>query len=527
MLSTKRDRVASNTELPARITPMPLRNLAVAFVTVLFCSLANAQFLPAKQDSLDSKVLQQKRTIDVHLPEESAKEPAQRYETIYVLDGDWNAQLVVDIIGFMRHTGFIPPVIVVSVPNFFDDKGINSRDHDLTPTVVKDQPRSGGAAQFLSFLKTELIPYVNEHYPTNRTNLIHGHSFGGTFLFYVLMNDPNVFDGYMILDPAMWWDNHLLDAVIDAKLAQLPTKGKAIYIAARSGLAYEGMGMSTIEPIFKRKAPADLHWNVTAYPDETHDSLKLKGTYDALKFAYQGYTNGGVEIIPKHGIVIKGKPFLAHVENERFDVRYTTDGTVPNASSPKVGNSIEVSDPEKTKLRLLSNRGIFDREIGNELKSGVAIAPTKRTNDAASPNWHFALFASSSWPNFSRAKVIRSGETDDKLDLRDAGRDDFNGAAERDLVISEDGYYVLHIESTQKARVSMSGKELFATDGANGNRQEAFVVPLLRGTYRTRLDFEHPSKDSAIRFRVYRCKDGDAEWWKNELYRLSGDEPGR
>ena len=55
----------------------------------------------------------------------------------------------------------------------------------------------------------------------------------------------------------------------------------------------------------------------------------------------------------------------------------------------------------------------------------------------------------------------------------------------------------------------------------------AFVVPLLRGTYRTRLDFEHPSKDSAIRFRVYRCKDGDAEWWKNELYRLSGDEPGR
>jgi predicted alpha/beta superfamily hydrolase len=144
-------------------------------------------------------VLGQKRAIEVFLPQESAKDAAQRYETIYVLDGDWNSKIVVDVVTFMRQVGFMPPVIIVSVPNFFDEKGINSRDHDLTPTVVADQPRSGGAATFLSFLKTELVPHVNQSYPANGTNLIHGHSFGGLFLIYALLNEPALFDGYLIL----------------------------------------------------------------------------------------------------------------------------------------------------------------------------------------------------------------------------------------------------------------------------------------------------------------------------------------
>jgi hypothetical protein len=34
-----------------------------------------------------------------------------------------------------------------------------------------------------------------------------------------------------------------------------------------------------------------------------------------------------------------------------------TDGSVPAASSPKAGETIAISDPEKTTVKLLSNRG--------------------------------------------------------------------------------------------------------------------------------------------------------------------------
>ena len=489
--------------------------------TLAACT-AQAQWLPAKADSLHSEVLGQQRAIEVYLPQESTKDAAQRYETIYVLDGDWNSKIVVDVVTFMRQVGFMPPVIIVSVPNFFDDKGVNSRDHDLTPTVVADQPRSGGAAAFLSFLKTELVPYVNQHYPANGTNLVHGHSYGGLFLIYTLLNDPTLFDGYLILDPAMAWDNHALDATLESKLPGTPAKGKAIYIAGRSGMAFEGMGLTTIESIFQHRAPAGLHWNLTAYPGETHDSLKLKATYDALKFAYEGYTTDTIEVIPNEGILIKGKPMLAHVGNQRFDIHYTTDGSVPDASSPKVGETIAISDPEKTTIKLLSNRGIYDRVIPQHLKTGVALPADKPASSSAEKSWNYALYPTSAWPRAGHAKAFRSGNADQGMDLARAGRDGFSGVLEGHLDVPEDGYCILLVESTDQARLSLSGKVLIEVDTAHGGRERAYVVPLRRGQYRARLEFRHPTSASEVRLTIFQSREGESAWWKNRLVRISG-----
>jgi predicted alpha/beta superfamily hydrolase len=227
--------------------------ILVSCVLLFAWTGAQAQLLTAKQESVYSNVLKQNRAVEVYLPKEFEKDAAQRYETLYVLDGEVDTQIVVDIVTFMRQVGLMPPVIVVSVSNAIDEHGVNSRDHDLTPTVVADQPRSGGAADFLGFLKTELVPYIDQHYPTNHIHLIHDHSYGGLFVMYALLHEPALFDGYLISDPSMWWDKHVLDAASDETLADIPTKGKAIYIAARSGQPYEGMGMPTIERIFNTR----------------------------------------------------------------------------------------------------------------------------------------------------------------------------------------------------------------------------------------------------------------------------------
>jgi predicted alpha/beta superfamily hydrolase len=483
------------------------------------CACAHAQFLPVHSDSLDSRILAQKRALEVYLPEESARDPAQKYETIYVLDGDWNTKIVVQIVSFMRQVGFMPPVIVVSVPNFFDDKGINSRDHDLTPTVVVDQQRSGGAAPFLSFLKSELVPYVDQHYPANGTHLVHGHSYGGLFLIYALMNDPSLFDGYLVLDPAMGWDKHALDAVIDSKLAATPANGKAIYIAGRSGGAWEGMGIAGIEPIFQRRAPADLHWKISAYPDETHDSLKLKATYDALKFAYQGYTGGKIELVPEGGLLVKGKPMILHVNSDRAPLHYTTDGSEPTAASPTLGETIAISDPENTRIKLLSNRGVFDRTIAHNLASGSALAPDK--GFAASDAWRYAFHPAAAWPITAASRPFRSGSTKGKVEAKLAGRDDFSGVIERNLAIPADGYYIFHVQAADQATLTLSGKPLLDADGSKGRRENSIVVPLQRGVYRTRLEFRHPTKTAGVELSVFQNHDGEERWWKNELFKVS------
>jgi predicted alpha/beta superfamily hydrolase len=477
---------------------------------------AQAQLLTVKPDAVYSNVLKQNRPVEVYLPKEFEKDAAQRYETLYVLDGDWNTKIVVDIVSFMRQVLLIPPVIVVGVPNVIDEHG-NTRDHDFTPTaVVADRPHSGGAADFLSFLKTELVPYIDQHYPTNQVHLVHGHSLGGLFLMYALLHEPALFDGYLILDPAMWWDNHALDAVIDQNLPGLPTKGKAIYIAARSGPAFEGMGVSTIEPIFQHKAPPDLHWQIMQYRDESHDSLKLKGTYDALKFSYQGYMKDPIELFPTGGIVIKGKPvFLVSDADRDLDLHYSKDGSAPSAASPKIDGPLAVSEPEKTQIKLLSNRGIFDRAIPHGLKSGTVLPPSHTAKGA--DTWHVSFYPAEAWTNFKHSMAFKTFDTDKEIDFSGAGREALAVIVERSLNIAVEGYYVFAVVSSNKTRLSVAGRPLIDSGGG----RPAYIVPLQRGVYRVRLELQRTPNTGDVGMSVFQSKDGELEWWKNELFKVS------
>jgi predicted alpha/beta superfamily hydrolase len=424
------------------------RLIASLAVLALFAIGATVQavadpLLPPHSDGLYSNVLHQQRSIDVYLPEESKDDPAARFETLYVLDGDWNARIVTDVVSFMRQVGFMPPVIVVSVPNHIDDDGTNSRDHDMTPTSSPDQAQSGGAKAFLAFLRSEFIPYVESHYPANGVRSIHGHSYGGLFLFYVLMNDPSLFGGYVVLDPAMGWDGHMFDAIAEAKLPTIPGKGLAFYVATRRGQPYERMGMAGLKPIFERRAPADLHWRIVQYPGETHDSLNLEATYDALKFVLDGYTEDDIDFVPGAGTLIRGKPLTLHVQNvdERLDLRYTTDGSTPDASSPKVGETIRIDDAAKARVKLVSNRGIYDRDVPLDLVNGSALRPSSRATATRDDRWHVALYPLDAWPDLRGAKPLRTEAVGHARDLARPDSGAFSASLTREFVVDTEGYY--------------------------------------------------------------------------------------
>ena len=48
--------------------------------------------------------------------------------------------------------------------------------------------KSGGASKFTDCIRTELVPFIEKNYKTNEERGIYDHSFGGTFLSYVLAN---------------------------------------------------------------------------------------------------------------------------------------------------------------------------------------------------------------------------------------------------------------------------------------------------------------------------------------------------
>lgn len=482
---------------------------AVFLVTLAACGFsAHAELLPAHADSLDSALLHQKRAIEVFLPKEVQKDPQRRYETIYVLDGDWNAKLVVQTVDFLEATGFMPPVIVVSVPNFFNDKGVNSRDHDLTPTAQPGEPRSGGATQFVAFLKTELIPYVNQHYPGSGVNLVHGHSYGGLFLNYLIATDPSVFDGYVILDPAMWWGNGEVSKLLAERLPSTPTLNKAVFIAGRAGSAFKEMGVDSLQRAFE-KAPRALHRLISAYPDETHDSIKFKSTYDGLRYLYRGYSQEKMSIGPDDGIFDPSLPVPIEADTDRFDIFYTTDGSTPTLSSKAMDHSLAVGDPASLRLKLIATRAVYDADIALHLRPGTIWRPVRATKDGEKSSFHYVLYAADQWPSF-RGSPMSSGKTDDG-DLGKVLGDDAAAIVDNDYVIPEDGYYIVVLRTSQPARATLDGHRIIQRGDAEGRGLRTFVVPLRAGVHHARAEFRY-RKGDGFDFHIFHFKNGT---WDN------------
>jgi predicted alpha/beta superfamily hydrolase len=54
-------------------------------------------------------------------------------------------------------------------------------------------------------MKTEIVPFVDKNYKTNSDRGIFGHSFGGLFAAYCLVNSDGYFTRFGISSPAPWW----------------------------------------------------------------------------------------------------------------------------------------------------------------------------------------------------------------------------------------------------------------------------------------------------------------------------------
>jgi hypothetical protein len=71
------------------------------------------------------------------------------------------------------------------------------RARDYTPTKETRLPQSGGADQFLAFMKNELFPFMETNYKADSKNrILMGCSLGGLFTLYTLFTQPELFSGY-------------------------------------------------------------------------------------------------------------------------------------------------------------------------------------------------------------------------------------------------------------------------------------------------------------------------------------------
>ncbi|MCH2215682.1 MAG: alpha/beta hydrolase-fold protein [Flavobacteriales bacterium] len=255
--------------------------------------------------TLRSDVLGEDRRLWIHDPSngsENAKLPV-----IYLLDGDFHFSSVSALADYMASNGLSPSMIVVGIEN-------TNRTRDLTPTEADpDHPyskdgrfeTSGGGAEFMKFLETELFPFIEDSYPTAPYRMFIGHSFGGLTAMDALHHYSHLFNSFVSIDPSLWWSNQsLLNQIRDENRKDL-YKGKSMYLGiantispgttfqsaiADTSLRSEHMrAIIEIDEFLKSHPENGLKFGSKYYSDDDHGTVPLITEYDAFRFIFDFY----------------------------------------------------------------------------------------------------------------------------------------------------------------------------------------------------------------------------------------------
>jgi len=265
-------------------------------ILLVLCPKMDAMFFRVKIEKivrdekvkLHSRVLDEERTILIHLPKDYALSE-KKYPALYVLDAEFFFQQAVSAVEFLSELLYInvqpiPKMVIVGIVNV-------DRNRDYTPTYAPEQadgrlvfPTSGKAERFLEFLNTELFPFIDSNYKTEPFRVLSGWSLGGLITVYTYFKHNNFFSAYLAISPSLWWDGDLYVKKTDSFLSHggLSTKPLVVTLGAREGA---DMGRSVRDGFVPkmRKSPGEkIPFTFIEIPEESHYYGPYKAYYEGL-----------------------------------------------------------------------------------------------------------------------------------------------------------------------------------------------------------------------------------------------------
>ena len=289
-----------------------MKHLLLTISFIAFTFFGNAQtdnkIVIGTIDSIQSKILNEKRKIWVYVPPNdgtSEKFEKQRYPVVYLLDGDFLFLQTVSMIQQLHPSWgdpVCPNMIVVGIPN-------TDRTRDLTPTHVIYDPSdstSGGGEKFISFIEKELMPYIDNAYPTEPYKILVGYSLGGLAVMQTFVHHTNLFNSYIAIDPSLWWDNHAIIKESQTIFQHKKFQGTSFFLGFSSVFNIEmdvhelskdtinndyplNLSILQLRDSLESYKKNGLNFQRKYYKDDWHNTVSLIAEYDALRFIFKDY----------------------------------------------------------------------------------------------------------------------------------------------------------------------------------------------------------------------------------------------
>jgi predicted alpha/beta superfamily hydrolase len=233
--------------------------------------------------------------------------PLKKWPVVYLTGADYYFGMVADMVRSMGWCGRTTDAIVVgigypenSVPQEAWRNVEASREHDFSP--IRDQKReadlsnflkqnveTGGANEFLQFIKQELIPVIESEFNADpKRRILAGHSMAGLFTAFALFAEPGLFESYIIGSPWFWY----ADGTIFKHEEQFAQRRKRLKARVHLWVgeleeAHDDPAVSELfrfESILRSRNYKGLMLIKQVFADESHCEVPAPGFHASLKW---------------------------------------------------------------------------------------------------------------------------------------------------------------------------------------------------------------------------------------------------
>ncbi len=268
-----------------------MRIKMVLFLMLIVFGQLRAQtdslIIVGRKHTIKSKVLKETREIWISTPR-YYKANVDTYPVLFVLDAGGQFKHITTMVEYLADNLRIPEMIVVGIPN-------TDRVRDFTPLHSLEGAdgkvyeglfaTSGGGDVFLKFLKEELIPHLDKNYRTQPFRIIEAHSLGGTIALHALETNPQLFQGFIFISPAIYGKNVATLDKFPAFLREHPMLSARLFV----GIGNEPMLDSTFKTFVghvEAHKTAQMRFEYKRYEKEDHGSVVVPAMFDGLRFVY-------------------------------------------------------------------------------------------------------------------------------------------------------------------------------------------------------------------------------------------------
>lgn len=252
-------------------------------------------FILGQIQEIDSKILAEKRILNIYLPDGYNAKDTLKYPVIYLLDGSADEDFI-HVVGLVQYNTFpwidrIPQSIVVGIANINRKRDLTS---PATVEILKQQmPSQGGSEKFIAFLEKELQPFIEKNYKTTNSKMIIGQSLGGLLATEILFKNPELFSKYVIISPSLWWNDGELLKMNPKLLKESFTQKKDIYIGVgKEGLSpfFDTHVMEVDANLLYDKIKSGKSKSVKVHfdylPEEDHATVTHPALFNAFRILY-------------------------------------------------------------------------------------------------------------------------------------------------------------------------------------------------------------------------------------------------